>query len=357
MVVDKFPDTELGLVALFGSGETSPSGRKIFDHIFRDLPASPRVSLLETPSGFELNSDQVVGRIAEFFNHRLQNYEPQTTVIPARKRGTPFSPDEPKILAPLLEADLIFMGPGSPSYAIRQLRDSLAWHYLIARHRLGVTLAFASAAVIAIGSQSLPVYEIYKAGNDLHWLSGLDLFGPFGLDLTFLPHWNNTDGGAELDTSRCFMGQNRFSQLMEMLPAGQIVVGIDEHTALLMDCSGMCCQVFGRGSVTLIRDGQEDVINSGESFDLGELGRCAKPGNLESLPSEVWEIALNVQSGQEKEPQLDQPSSTVRTLVEQRQSARARKDWPAADILRHKIQALGWEVKDTPDGPELVKLN
>jgi hypothetical protein len=51
-----------------------------------------------------------------------------------------------------LDADVIFLGPGSPSYAVRQSQDSLAWQYLVARHRLGAGLALASAATIAIGA-------------------------------------------------------------------------------------------------------------------------------------------------------------------------------------------------------------
>ncbi len=84
-----------GPVVLFGSGETSPSGRKVFDLILKRLPASPRLALLETPAGFELNSAQVIGRVADFLEHRLQNYQPQVTVVPARKRGSEFSPDDP----------------------------------------------------------------------------------------------------------------------------------------------------------------------------------------------------------------------------------------------------------------------
>ena len=84
-----------GLIVLFGSGETSASGRKVFDWLLRRLPVPVRVAILETPAGFELNSPQVAGRIGEFLSHRLQNYRPQVTIVPARKRGTPFSPDDP----------------------------------------------------------------------------------------------------------------------------------------------------------------------------------------------------------------------------------------------------------------------
>jgi cysteinyl-tRNA synthetase len=42
-------------------------------------------------------------------------------------------------------------------------------------------------------------------------------------------------------------------------------------------------------------------------------------------------------------------------LVEQRQAARAAKDWAEADRLRDELRAAGWEVRDGPDGPELVR--
>jgi hypothetical protein len=196
-----------GRIALLGSGETSLAGGRVFESLARVLPTPLQVAVLETPAGFELNSDRVAGRVADFLALRLQNYRPAISVVAARQRNTPFTPDDPETTAPLLRADLLFMGPGSPTYAVRQLADSLAWHRLIARHRVGATLTFASAAVISISAFALPVYEIYKAGHDLHWESGLDLFGAYGLKLVFVPHWNNAEGGAELDTSRCFMGR------------------------------------------------------------------------------------------------------------------------------------------------------
>ncbi len=79
---------------------------------------------------------------------------------------------------------------------MRQLQASLTWHTILARHRLGASLALASAAAIAAGTFALPVYEIYKVGEDPHWKPGLDLLKPFGLSLAFIPHWDNMEGGA-----------------------------------------------------------------------------------------------------------------------------------------------------------------
>jgi cysteinyl-tRNA synthetase len=44
-------------------------------------------------------------------------------------------------------------------------------------------------------------------------------------------------------------------------------------------------------------------------------------------------------------------------LLETRQTARAARDWAAADQAREQLRALGWEVRDGPDGPELLPLS
>jgi cyanophycinase-like exopeptidase len=377
-----------GPIVLFGSGETSPTGRKIFEDVFPYMPPTPRLALLETPAGFELNSHQVISRVGDFFSHRMQNHGPRVMIIPARKRGTSFSPDEPGIVAPLLQADLIFMGPGSPSYAIRQLRDSLAWHYLIARHRLGAVLALASAATVAFSSHALPVYEIYKVGEELHWIEGLDFFKLYGLDLVFIPHWNNQEGGAELDTSCCFMGQERFVQLMEMLPKGITIIGLDEKTALVLDPSKSECQVKGLGNVTLIhtghkhgkaaeaifhngkakpwialdrslptkqRSGHVHQYHAGQVFSMSEIGYFHPYHPEAALPHEIWQKALQAAATLESEF-MGKPPEEVLRLVEQREKERQVANWAEADKLRARIAVYGWEITDTKNGPCCKKL-
>ncbi len=43
-------------------------------------------------------------------------------------------------------------------------------------------------------------------------------------------------------------------------------------------------------------------------------------------------------------------------LLEERQAARERRDWPRADALRDQLRDLGWEVRDGPDGGELIPV-
>jgi cysteinyl-tRNA synthetase len=47
----------------------------------------------------------------------------------------------------------------------------------------------------------------------------------------------------------------------------------------------------------------------------------------------------------------------VAALLQQREAARAARDWPTADALRQTIRQHGYEVKDTPSGPRWRPLN
>lgn len=341
----------LGQIAFLGSGETSLAGGRIFESLARNIQEPLRIALMETPAGFELNSAQVVGKVGEFMKTRLQNYKPVVDVIAARKKNSAYSPDDPEIVKPLLYANIIFMGPGSPTYAIRNLKDTLTWDVIRARHRLGATLIFASAATISIGAHALPVYEIYKVGQDVHMVDGLNLFSDFGLHISFIPHWNNTDGGADLDTSRCFIGMDRFAEWCNLVPAGNETIGLDEHTGLIMDFETGLCEVSGVSSISLVRECDPEMYPSGSKFPLSELGEFRIPEPIEKdIPAHVWEMCLNA-------PPLDddRPSEHVIALVEQRVLARANKNWAESDKLRDEIAALGWTVQDSKDGYKLLK--
>ena len=242
------------------------------------------------------------------------------------------------------------MGPGSPTYAIRQLKDTLAWNLIRARHRLGATLVFASAATISVGAHALPVYEVYKVGEDMHVVEGLDFFRDFGLHLSFIPHWNNAEGGADLDTSRCFVGMERFAEWCKRVPIENTTVGLDEHTGIILDFAKGVCEVSGVSSVSLVRECNPEMYASGSTFDMKELGALEIPVPIEKdIPAQVWDMLS-------KAPPLEErPSDEVVALAEKRLAARANRSWQESDQLRSEISALGWTVQDSKDSYKLVK--
>ena len=337
---------KLGPIAMLGSGETSLAGGRIFEAIAKKLEQPIKAALLETPAGFELNASQVTGKVAEFLDKRLQNYGIQTDSVPARKRGTPFSPDREESLHALLHANLIYMGAGSPTYAVRQLKGSLAWDIIRARHRQGAALVFASAAMIAVGRFALPVYEIFKVGEDVHTVPGLDLFDDFSLNLSFIPHWNNSDGGEDVDTSRCFIGRDRFNQWCDELPRDHTTLGLDEHTGMIIDFNEGLCTVSGVSSATLLRECDPRIYPSRTEFLLAELGDLAVKGD-EIIRQDAWDLVNKNPEGDLTQPT---PSKEVIELLELRKLARIRHDWDQSDNYRDQIALLGWTVMDTPEG-------
>ncbi|MBW7884005.1 MAG: cysteinyl-tRNA synthetase [Caldilineaceae bacterium] len=352
--------TQPGPIVLLGSGETAPHAQKIYHTLFSALATQVRVAILETPAGFEPNSDYVAGQIKQYLHKRLQNFRPEVTVIPARKRGTPYSPDDPDLLQPLYDANVILMGPGSPTYAVRQLQQTFAWHAMRARHRQGAALVFASAATLAMSRFTMPVYEIYKVGEDLHWKEGLDFFGDYGLSVIFVSHWNNKDGGDVLDTSRCYLGQDRFERLLEMLPPDEErrIVGIDESTALIIEPATGACRVLGAGTVTIQQGNQVQIIEGGETFPMTLLGELKLPAHQDGIPEPIWvQLQERVAEAEKARAATPKPDAAVLALTKQRTAARRRRDWSAADRLRDEIADLGWRVVDTPEGPQLEPMD
>ena len=347
-----------GPIVLMGSGETAPAAQKIFHRVFTAVAnggEDVRMAILETPAGFEPNSGYVAEQVARFVEKRLQNFAPAITVIPARRRGANgFSTDDPGLAMQLHDANVIFMGPGSPTYAVRQLQGSCVWETVRACQRQGAAVVFSSAATLAASRWTLPIYEIYKAGSDLYWQEGLDFFGAYGLSLILVSHWNNADGGSVLDTSRCYLGEQRFQALLELV-RGRLerytIVGIDENTALAIDPAQEVCTVVGTGTVTILRAGTTTVWAAGERFAARELGDFRLPGRIDDIDGEVWQaVQEGRKDGAARRAAMPQPDAEVQALLSAREQARAARNWQESDRLRDAIERLGWRVQDTGGG-------
>jgi hypothetical protein len=339
-----------GKLAIISSGETSPTGGTLFRKITAGLPRGFRIALVETPAGFEPNSAQVARRVADALQLRLAEAKPEIDVVPARRKGTAFSPDAPEVVRPIQRADVIYLGAGSPTYAVRQLRGSLAWEEILAAWQQGALLVLASAAAVAVGTFTLPVYEIFKAGEDPEWKPGLDLLAPLGWKLAIVSHWNNAEGGEELDTSRCFIGRERFAALVPHLPPDTVIFGLDEHTAAILDWETGTCAVEGKGTITIRRAGREKIAAAGDRFPLSDLGRFEVPPDPFGIGAAVWEEVRRARSGGGSIPN---PPVEVLSLLSERNRHRGNGEFAKADGIRAEIENLGWQVMDTPEGPKL----
>jgi hypothetical protein len=232
------------------------------------LPAARRCVLLETPYLFQTNAPGVSAKAQTYFARSVG-----LDVTPVAGTGTDAD------LAAIRGADWVFAGPGSPSYTLRHWRDAPVGHALRDRIRAGAGVTvLASAAAATVGCLAVPVYEIYKAGEAPRWLDGLDLLAVLGLRVAVVPHFNNTEGGT-YDTRFCYLGEPRLLEMERALPAGAAVLGVDEHTALLVHLGAATCEVVGRGVVTVRRGGAATLLPAGATLTLADLAALAKdPG-------------------------------------------------------------------------------
>jgi hypothetical protein len=179
--------------------------------------------------------------------------------------------DEGRQAADITAADWVFSGPGSPSYALAHWQAGPVAAGLRNRVLAGDGLTvLASAAAATVGRFTLPVYEIYKAGGAPRWLAGLDLLGPLGLTVAVIPHYDNAEGGR-YDTRHCYLGERRLAVMERDLPEDAAVLGVDEHTAVLIDLRTEDLEIRGRGGMTVRRSGDSLVLPSGTRLSVAEL--------------------------------------------------------------------------------------
>jgi len=328
---------EHGLVALFGSGETSADGRKVYEWVMKRLAPPIRAAVLETPAGFQPNSALVAGKVADFIRERMAHYRPQVEVIPARQRGTSASPDDAGVVAPLFSANLVFLGPGSPTYTVRQLRDSLAWQAVVARHRLGAALVLASAATVAVGAHVIRCMRSSRPAWTCIGRPAWTFLGPMASSSSLCRTGTTRRVGPTWTLAAASWGGALCPPAADAA-ATATVVGIDEHTALVVDLQSRTLRVIGKGCITLVNRDGEQRCTGDEAFDLGMLGDFHLPVPGAGLPAAVWARAQEVP--QEPSPPAGPPDEVL-ALVQEREAARSRRDWAASDALRQEIAARG----------------
>ena len=356
-----------GVLALLGSGETAPGMTKIHRSLLSRYETVKAVNI-DSPYGFQQNVPEMTEKLVEYFNISLQtkleplgfeNYEKTSLVNREIFRQK------------LREANYVFSGPGSPTYALAQWKPMDLGNELFEVINGGGTVCFSSAAVLTLGAFTAPIYEIYKAGSSLYWLDGLDLMKLLGLNCVVIPHFDNAEGG-NYDTSACYLGLKRLVELEDMLPTGTATLGIDEHTAVLIDLEEKILRVEGRSNAHWRMNGAIKTIHSGEVISLLELqnitvdpiindqqtAEIVSKNEIELLierispqtSEAVKAVATLAQLAENGGTGFIEPTSLINALIEIRSVARTAGDYGLSDKIRDVLIESNIEVSDSQDG-------
>jgi hypothetical protein len=263
-------------LVVMGSGETAPTMVKVHRQVIQATTGIGPSVLLDTPFGFQLNADDLVDKTLGYFADSVGS----RVEVGRWRRSDASVTEQEHTLALLSRASWVFAGPGSPTYALRQWHRTAIPDALLDVVRRGGTLVMGSAAACTLGTHAIPVYEIYKVGEDPRWVPGLDLFGALtGIEAAIVPHFDNNEGGATYDSRYCYLGEPRLAALEVELPDDIGVLGIDEHTALVIDLDTRTATVVGNGTVTVRRRGVSHPIPAGRELGLDLLGSMLRGGD------------------------------------------------------------------------------
>ena len=254
-----------------GSGETAPTMVTTHRRLTALLPSPVQAVVLDTPYGFQENAPDLALRAVEYFKTSI-NVDLQVAGL-VRMKDTHIAADPVETergLRRLADADYVFAGPGSPTYALRQWSETTVATLLADKLRTGGIVVFASAAALTLGKATVPVYEIYKVGEDVRRLDGLDLLSVIGINAAVIPHYDNAEG-ANHDTRFCYLGEARLVMFESMLDDDTFVLGVDEHTGLVIDLDTQIATVVGNGTVTVRLRGQSHVFETGATLSLEYL--------------------------------------------------------------------------------------
>ena len=275
------------LLVVMGSGETAPTMVKPHRAIFERVDG-PAV-LLDTPYGFQSNADDISRKAVGYFASSVGR---EISVVSWRTPPSDAVARE-RAVAAIRDAGWAFAGPGSPTYTLRQWRDSPIPGVLDDKLTRGGVVVFASAAALTLGTHTIPVYEIYKAGVEPHWEPGLNLVeAVLGFPAVVIPHYDNAEGGHH-DTRYCYLGEARLQAMESSLPDRALIIGVDEHTAVSFDAEARTASVIGNGTLTLRRAGRSVVHKAGAvlSFDEVAAGPSASAPRAEVAPPSAAVVA------------------------------------------------------------------
>ena len=378
-------------IVVMGSGETSPTMVTPHQRMISELKTSKNavLNVLDTPFGFQENADVLTSMLSEYFETSVGH---PVGVISLRNTHVS-SAELAKAVNAVRDSEWLFAGPGSPSYALKVWRElGITPHFNEVLSR--GTLVFASAAALTVGSHTIPVYEMYKVGQEPHWLDGLNLLEHHtGMSAAVVPHFDNSEG-ANHDTRFCYIGEKRLRVLESILPSETFIIGVDGHTGVSFDLDTRVASVFGLGQMTIRHHGDSWIVHSGESATFEEIIAHTGSSIVQKTPAQLFkvnprQVEALLESGEvnaavEALLDLDELDRDIQTrvavhslitrlgniaasprvdimsvvgpyieaLLQARQAARTAGRWDDADAIRNRLMELKVTIKDSEVGSD-----
>jgi cyanophycinase len=237
------------LFGLVGSGEFEPWARDVDRWLLERSTGDGRVLVAPTASAPE--GDDVFDGWAQRGVAHFTEMGVRVEVLDVRTRD---DAERVHALAQVKGASFVYFSGGNPAYLARTLVGTPLWDAIRREMTRGMVYAGCSAGMACLGRHA-PDSDVEELSEAL-WQPGLGVFPTAWLG----PHWDALDRFAP----------GLVAHIEATVPDGEILLGVDEYTAVLGD--GTDWTVAGVGAAHARVGGVWHRYGAGDLFHLPLLG-------------------------------------------------------------------------------------
>ncbi len=232
--------TTRGPLALVGSGEYLPVMQELEGQLLQGR--APRY--VQIPTAAALEGPASLAHWVDLGRAQATRLGVEAVPVVVRDRK---EADDPELAALVEGAGLVYLSGGNPPYLAATLRGTRVWAAVLAAWEAGAALAGCSAGAMAITAWAPHVRDPQREPDP-----GLGVLP----ELRVIPHFDRFEQWEPTLARR----------VLEWVPPGGTLVGIDEETALVRTDGAW--QVHGRQAVWVIAQEGRTAYRAGETVPL-----------------------------------------------------------------------------------------
>ena len=236
-----------GSIALVGSGEYLPAMANLEKSLIEDAIAlGKKPTFVQIPTAAGQESDDRLDYWSALGKTQADRLGVEQIFLPIYNRDGALNP----VFADLInDSALIYISGGDPHYLAECLRDTPVWDSVVSNWKSGSSLAGCSAGAMVL-SLTIPNFRILKHGPS----DGLALLP----EIRVIPHYNKFFKWIPDSAAKVLLHPHN----------DEILLGIDELTALVKRGNQHSWQVHGEAKVHVLSGLPTQALSHGEEIDL-----------------------------------------------------------------------------------------
>jgi cyanophycinase-like exopeptidase len=236
-----------GSIALVGSGEYLPAMVELEKSLIEDAIAQgKKATFVQIPTAAGQESEDRLEYWRSIGKAQADRLGVEQVFLPIYDRESAMDSQYVDLIT---DSALIYLSGGDPHYLAQTFRDTPVWDAIVRNWRSGTSLAGCSAGAMVL-SLTIPNFRILKHGPT----DGLALFP----EIRVIPHYNKFFKWIPDSAAKALLHPHN----------NEILLGIDELTALVKRTNQELWKVQGEAKVHVLSGLPVQTLSHGEEIEL-----------------------------------------------------------------------------------------